>query len=341
MKSPRGNPVGHIACLTAVLFNTGLIILFPHYSSRIDSFIGCSAEAGTLKAGRNGSAGGKEPQLEPQDFQTRCHAPGVTACVGFDSPEEFVPAKYPASGLYAAWDGAFRGMLDRTVFASGGGSLKFTIPSYSAANSSGYWKQAMGKNMGEGSTFYVQFQQRFSPEMLTNTWGVDTYWKQVIFHNEPQTCADVELATINEHRGGFPTMYSRCGSDSLFVDLHNGDYLLEQGNYNCHYHSKNSHDCFMYPANTWITFYYKVTLGHWSKADSTIQAWVALSGQPYKQWVNITNHKLFNDSPGKDYDTVTLLVYMTDKDPKKYGGPTAYTWYDDLIVSTQPIAPPK
>lgn len=304
--------------------------------ARVDHFVNYSASAQMVR----GKEKAGEP-VQPEDFETRCKAPGVLVCEGFDSADKFVPAKDPSSGLYPAWDGVYRGTMDSSVAASGKGSLKFTIPSFSDANSAGYWKQAMGKNFGEGNTFYVQFRQRFSPEMLTNTWGVDTYWKQAIIHNGPQTCADVQLATINQHRQGYPTMYSRCGSDNFYVDLRNGDYLMEQGDYNCHYHNINSHDCFMYPDNTWITFYYRVSVGHWGRADSTIKAWVSLPGQLYKQWIDMPNHKLYNDSPGRDFDTVTLLVYMTGKDRTKNGGPTAYTWYDELIVSTEAIAPAK
>jgi len=35
-----------------------------------------------------------------------------------------------------------------------------------------------------------------------------------------------------------------------------------------------------------------------------------------------------------------LLAYMTNKDPK-ISHPTAYTWYDELIVSKNPIARPE
>jgi hypothetical protein len=312
------------------------LFFYPRLS-RLEHFVDCCATAeGAFPRSIRPSA-----RIELLDFDTRCHGPGVLVCEGFDGPEKFVPARDPASGLYPAWDGVFRGTFDSTIAASGVGSLKFTIPTYSAANSAGYWKQAMGRNFGEGSTFYVQFRQRFSPEMLSNRWGVDTYWKQVIFHNGPQTCADVELATINNNRAGYPAMYSQCGSDNFYVDLHNGDFLLEQGNYNCHYRNINSRDCFMYPANTWITFYYRVEIGRWGKPDSNIQAWVSIPGQPYKQWIDMKNHKLLNASPGQDYDTVTLLVYMTGKDPAKNGGPPAYTWYDELIISSQPIAPPR
>ena len=48
---------------------------------------------------------------------------------------------------------------------------------------------------------------------------------------------------------------------------------------------------------------------------------------------------LKNDHPGHDYDCLTLLTYMTNKDTSK-DLPTAFAWYDELIVSSNPIAPP-
>ena len=95
----------------------------------------------------------------------------------------------------------------------------------------------------------------------------------------------------------------------------------------------------MYPADEWVTFYYQVTIGRWGHPDSAINAWVALDGKPYKQWIEMPNFTLYNEHPGKDYDTLTLLPYMTGKDDK-VALPTAFTWYDDLIISTSPIAPP-
>jgi len=38
---------------------------------------------------------------------------------------------------------------------------------------------------------------------------------------------------------------------------------------------------------------------------------------------------------------VTLLTYMTGRSSTISAGPTAYTWYDELIVSSQPVAPPN
>src|SRR5215831_5273586 len=194
----------------------------------------------------------------PEDFETRCHDPGVLVCQGFDSSEVAEPAKWPGAGLYPAEDGSIPGIIDSTVKASGNGSLRFEIPSRSGSNGAGYWKQPFGKNFGEGSTFYVQFRQRFSKEMLKNDWG-DTTWKQVIFHNGSATCADVELTTVQYYHDGFPTMYTNCGSRSLFTNGGKPPTQLEQGDFNCWYGKFDSKSCFMYPADTWITFYYEVS----------------------------------------------------------------------------------
>jgi hypothetical protein len=294
------------------------------------------SESGLFPAGS--SQPNKQP-FAPADFAARCHGAGVLVCEGFDSPQAFSAAKWPNSGLYPAADGALHGTFDTTVKSSGSGSLRFEIPATSSANAAGYWRQSFGRKFGEGTTFYVQFRQRFSKEMLKNDWP-DTTWKQAIFHNGSATCGKVELTTGQFYHAGFPNMYTDCGNRGLRTNQGNPPTKLEQGDYNCWYANYNPKDCFFYPTNEWVTFYYQVSIGHWGKPDSRIDAWGSLPGQPYKQWINMPDFVLKNDHPGEDYDTVTLLTYMTGKE-EKISLPTAYTWYDELIVSTQPIAPPK
>src|SRR5580700_7738342 len=296
-----------------------------------------------------------------QDFQNRCAAAGVIACQGFDDASVFTPAVWPASGPYVSDVNTYP-TIDTTVSASGGGSMKFTIPGLEGSNA-GYWRQLFTSSlsagptqaqlMGPGSTFYVQFRQRFSPEFLSNVWpqigGGTTYWKQEIFSNDQSTCGNEELTTVNDNDNGYPVMYSQCGQDIFQTSIGNGDYLNEQAatptatSYNCHYQTANNvaGSCFMYPANTWVTFYYKVTIGQWGQANSTIQSWVTMGGQPYVEWVNMPNHTLNQDPGLPGYDMVTLLPYMTSRDGTISAGPTAYTWYDELIVSSQPIAAPN
>jgi hypothetical protein len=296
-------------------------------------------------AGINGSAQSAQEspaeQVSPElgDFQLRCRTSGVLVCQGFDTVDTFVPAKWPATGLYPSGDNAFRGTLDLTVKSSGSGSLRFEIPPHSPANVAGFWRQSFGRNFGEGNTFYVQFRQRFSKEMLKNSWG-GTSWKQVIFHNAGSTCGDVELTTAQYYHTGLPIMYTDCGARGIATNGSTPPYQLEQGDYNCWYGQYSAKSCFLYPANKWVTFYYRVAIGHWNQPDSKIEAWVSADGQPYKQWIRMQNFILHNATPGHDYDTLTLLPYMTSKDTK-VEEPTAYTWYDELIVSTSPIAAPR
>src|SRR5712692_5955779 len=280
------------------------------------------------EAARPGRDGSKDPSAptEPADFQTRCGAPGVLKCVGFDSPSDLKPADWPNPGLYPAADKKYHGSFDPGVKASGAGSLRFEVQGHTPPNAAGQWRQDFGGNFGARTTFYVQFRQRFSPGMLTNPWGSSKItWKQVIFHHFSATCAAVELTTTQYYHEGIPIMYTDCGR-GLYTDP---PILLQQGDYNCRYGSINKKDCFKYVADQWITFYYQVSIGDWDKPNSTIKAWVALDGQPYRQWINMRNFILHDDSPhGEGYNYLTLTPYMTDKDPA-VDHPTAYTWYED------------
>jgi hypothetical protein len=367
------------AGVTAVQFfldgaNLGLPIVTAPYSVSWDS-TSTTNGAHTLTAQARDAAGNvgnavavsvtvtNTTSTALQNFQTRCAQTGVVVCQGFDDPAVFTPAKWPGSGLYPDAGGKIQGTMDTTISTSGAGSLKFTVPSLASANSSGYWRQLFTPNLSDGpanakmfganSTFYLQFRQRFSIEYLTNNWltggGSKTFWKQDILSNDSSTCGNVELTTVNWNQRRYPTMYSQCGQDGFVVDLRNGDFLEEQGDasgngYNCHYQTVNNTatSCFTYPADTWVTFYYKVGIGTWGQPNSTIQAWVSVGGGPYTEFVNMTNHTLYEDTPaGADYDMVTLLTYMTGRSSTVNAGPTAFTWYDELIVSGQPIAAPN
>jgi hypothetical protein len=327
--------------LSGLLFSVSVLFLGGR---RVDSESrwlekGLQKQASVVKADSSSKSPKTNAPSEPQDFEERCKAPGVLVCQGFDSPADFLPARWPASGLYPAWDKTIHAARDTDVKASGKGSLRLEILSNSAANTAGFWRQSFEHNFGPGSTFYVQFRQRFSKEMLANKWG-DTTWKQVIFHNEASTCANVELTTVQYHQSGIPIMYTDCGNRALYTNDGKPPMQLQQGDYNCWFEQINPNSCFHYSADQWVTFYYEVSIGRWGKPESRINAWVALVGQPYQQWIKLSRFILKNKRTGNDYDTLTLLAYMTNKD-MKVSHPTAYTWFDELIVSEKPIAPPK
>jgi hypothetical protein len=287
-----------------------------------------------------------------QDFQNRCSAAGVVSCVGFNTAAEI------NSGIHPDANGTIRGFLDTSVKASGAGSLRFDLPPppHAGANIAGSWSplQALGRVFSQNSTFYLQYRQRFSPEMLTNTW--DSSWKTIIIHQNQLTCATVGLVLHNNYGSGLATMYTDCGARHMFTTLDGSAYtestpfLEQQGGYNCQYRNESPSTCFYYPANDWTTYYMKIHVGTWDQPNSTIEAWVAKEGDTaYKQFIKVPNFTLTCNTdpctvdPGKSqgFDNVTLTPYMTALSTTSgLAGVTSHTWYDDLIVSTQPIAVP-
>jgi len=94
------------------------------------------------------------------------------------------------------------------------------------------------------------------------------------------------------------------------------------------------------------------------KHDSTIQLWVASEGQPATLVIDYspkdpecqaqqtsqpkcqTGYDLYNNDPlVRHYGQVWLLPYHTSKDSTQ-PHPEAYTWYDELIISTSRVPDP-
>jgi hypothetical protein len=279
------------------------------------------------------------------DFQARCQAPGVIKCRGWDSASEFVLAAGKedyADGVYPAADDTIQGTMDTTVKTSGAGSLRFTIRPHTGANTAGYWLEAFGSehnrvNFGAHSTFYVQWRQRFSPEMLL---AALAGWKQVIMYSVPgPSCATTQLVMENTYGRNIASGYTQCGARGLYTNNGKPPMLMEQGDYNCPYGGKYAAPkCFVFPPDTWLTFYWKVQIGDWDQPNSYLQAWVGVPNQPLKRFIDLPNFVLKQD-PAADFNEIQLTPYITDKDPRK-DHPLAYTWYDELIISRQPIAAP-
>ncbi len=292
-----------------------------------------------------------------EDFQARCNAPGVVKCIGFDNTTTDI---VKGVNLWPDGAGIYRGVLDTSEKASGAGSLRFDLPAppVAGANIAGSWSpvsnDAMGQLFGENSTFYVQFRQRFSPDMLTNTW--DSSWKTAIFHHNQLTCAGIELTTNNRYMTGLAMMYTDCGGRGLMTTLDgtqqtdNTPLLMQQGAYNCQYAMETPSTCFYFVPNEWLVFYYKIQVGTWGQANSMVELFVARPGwAAFKQIIRVPNMRLecntdpCSQLPGKaqGYNNVTLTPYMTGLNPNSgKPGVVSSTWYDEWIVSTQPIAFP-
>jgi hypothetical protein len=230
---------------------------------------------------------------------------------------------------------------------------------------------------GENSDFYVQWRQFFSPELINTQFAGGGGWKQVIIGegdnpgctrgtaiskdsggNCAFSCTQLEIVTQNVLHRGIPQMYHSCGvKDGTYEGLDvvtAGSAIHPQYSTpnltNCNYPGPyTTANCIPYKANQWMTFQVHVRVGTWYKndrvyhSDSAIHLWIAEQGQASRLAMERepskgTGYDLVNLSPSfSNYGKVWLLPYNTGKNPN-VTNPVATTWYDELIISRNPIA---
>ena len=154
-------------------------------------------------------------------------------------------------------------------------------------------------------------------------------------------------------------MYHSCGGkDGSYESLEYFDATLGnivvQNAVGCLYGSGYPEPpCDRYKPDQWMTFQIHVKIGTWYKndrnyhRDSTIQMWIADEGKPSKLVIDFSpefghGYDIANTdttAPLAEYGKVWLLPYHTGKDASQ-SHPTAYTWYDELIISRAKIPDP-
>lgn len=297
------------------------------------------------------------------DFRRRCQGAGVIRCFGFDSMGQTDPHLRSPWGISEK-----RAVIDTEIKASGAGSLRFEIPPFTGADTSGNFSinfsDDLSTQFGQGDEFYVQWRQRFSPEFLNTKYKNANGWKQAIIGEgdrpgfTAQSCTQLELVVQDTEQRGFPQMYHSCGQkDGQYEPLQRwsdrlNDIMLQQGDVICTYRDQKSPPCLRYAPNEWMTFQVHVKIGTWYQNDhvyhhdSTVQLWVARQGEPSKLVIDFRpnspqgGYDLANSNPQARYGKIWLLPYDSNKSPLQ-DHPTAYTWYDELIVSREKIPDPQ
>lgn len=279
------------------------------------------------------------------DYAVRCSHPSVLQCNGFESTAETVHNTF----VFPDGGGTFRESLDTSVKASGASSLKFNLPAGSSSpNISGYWRSAAwSQTFSQNSTFYAQYRFRITSSMLTNLSQWNSQWKIAILHYEGVTCGGIELThKVRSNSNRFLEAYTGCGTPGLYLDDGTNIWLQQGANpkptgdgYWCPYPAPNGSDCFYLTGETWYTVYWKVQIGTWGAANSTVQAWMATDGGSYQQIINLSNFTLSsNGTPSQGYNRMDFLPYMTSLSTS--ASSSADIWYDEWIVSTGEIAAP-
>jgi hypothetical protein len=312
-------------------------------------------------------------------FAERCAQPGVVKCVGFDTVTELNYGNGGVSGAYQQNSGILppygtsdytRATLDTANKASGGGSLKFTIPANSGSDTSGSYftnfSQDLSTQFGENSEFYVQWRQRFSPEFINTKYAGGDGWKQIIIGTGDKpgqwysSCTTLETVLVNTYHRGLPHMYNSCtgsashGPYNPFEEPFNGsDFKLQNARtspYCLYSQGRTSYfaptgNCFGYAPNEWMTFQVQIKIGPRvgdEFVNSTVTLWMAREGkasEPVIAW-GPYNLSAGSASDNQKFGKLWLLPYNTNKSASATN-PTAYTWYDELVISRTKIADPS
>lgn len=310
------------------------------------------------------------------DFVKRCTAPGVTLCQDFDDATDLTDTSGTPSISGTARARTNANCLtnntivrDTTTKNSGAASLKLTSAATTCTNHAGFFWQEIGRQFTAHQTLYLQYALRLSPEMRSN-WAAWTgngsasgAFKTSILHRYGSSCGEIEATIQTRPFSGstnnqFPYAYSGCGaipaetnswaSGSPPTYATGTPALIEQGSnsttgHNCAYPITGNPNCFQWPTDTWMTLYCEFRLGSLDgTADSELYCYESQSGAAYSQFVNVADWPLLNDGACgavdcAAYTWLQLTIFHTDK---QAAGVEAYAWYDDVIVSTQPIPVP-
>lgn len=321
-----------------------------------------------MSQGRSESATEKDdfPSAAIRDFNRRCASPAVIKCVGFDDAAAIDGRTAPNSGIRV---GAAKPALDSAIKASGRSSLKFTIPTNSGPDTSGSYftnfSDELSLQFGGNDEFFVQWRQRFSAELLSTRYEGGRGWKVAIVGTGDQpkkrygSCTALEVVLNAYYENGFPVLYNSCtGStshgayDGFYAPIAGADYKLQNARPSPYCLSSQQRtsffppvgNCFGFVADEWMTFQLRIKTGPRVKDEfvgSYVTLWIARENRPSELVVDWGPYGLSAGDPADNqrFGKIWLLPYHTGKSASQVHA-TAYTWYDELIISRAKISDP-
>jgi len=339
----------------------------------------------TTTSGTPAAPGTPPTNTSSTPFAVKCAQAGVINCFGFESASALNytwPAGTSCDAVFAGQTNNFFGtdrrgagnaaaviqngqcvypQIDTATSHSGSGTMKFTIPPNSDANSSGFFTEPFKRNSNGtfpyvgpgsslGSVLYFQFYQKFDSNFVNTDYqcmgGECAGWKQAIWYGNPPNGASsssLEVTMNNGWQRNVPQMYGQSGTDDYGIeDAINCTYAkaTSQGgsgsgfNSRPNYQSPLNPTCFHFPVDQWVEFTGRIEIrGAANAPASRVQLWV--NGQPAIDYGAARIN--WSGPDGNGLGQFLLTPYHTNKDPNR-ATPAGYTWYDDLVISTQPIA---
>ena len=229
----------------------------------------------------------------------------------------------------------------------------------------------------EHSAFYIQYRQRFGPDYLSfypNAGGsTGVSWsssdpilrkpnisscglniKQYYYNGVPIITSSCPIPLFRQYHtpyGGANYWFQwappyETGSATHNVDAGNWQFPYPSGvnepsgTIQCHYGNYNEPACLRYVEEEWMTFYWVIKQGTWGGRNSHVELWASRRpGEPLEQIIDGRNRILTPKNDGSVWDMLKLGTSMYAKSASIDHTPVQ-TWYDELIISSQPIADP-
>jgi hypothetical protein len=250
--------------------------------------------------------------------------------------------------------------IDTSIVHSGTGSLKVALPTNSSAGTGGYFSDVfqrlgsgkfgyIGPGSSLGNVLYFQFYQRFDPVMVGTNYscigGGCGGWKQIIWFGNPpngSSSSTIEVTHVNGWQRNVPQMYGQQGHDDYGIeDVAGCTYAkaTSQGGSGSGFDSRPNFSaplnptCAHYTPNQWMEFTGRIEIiGAANAPSSRVQLWV--NGQLVIDNPNAMIN--WGSSDGDGLGSFLASTYLTNKDSSQVTD-NGFTWFDDVIVSTQPI----
>ncbi len=282
------------------------------------------------------------------------------------------PQAYPDNVNAAGWRYP---AVDTSVSASGGGSLRLTANPIAAANHSGgfyYGEQGpvdWPQTFGAGTDFWIQYRVLYDAEMANNAnWkaaGGDGN-KNIIVFRSGKSCNDLEVTVQDVYAAGYLRTYTNCGGQNTYqcpvgvagsscaswntgvyaqyaqgrpFDNHMYAYGPELKDFWCVRDRESDAACpyFSGRSGVWHTWMLHITVKGNGVVGSKIESWVSRgNGEPMRKSTDFTFP--WSYEAGGAFSNIMLTLYHTGK--RSGAHPVANAWYDEFILSTQPIPAP-
>src|SRR5690606_26748735 len=103
--------------------------------------------------------------------------------------------------------------------------------------------------------------------------------------------------------------------------------------------SQDKSGCLRYKPDQWMTFYYEQKIGAWGQPNSIVRVSMAEEGRPLETFIEFTDFTFKSDKAASAYRDIWIGPYSLGRTADA-AYPTARTWFDEFIISREPIADP-